>query len=317
MNQQKLARESKKWAVSIGRAVFLVAFSVILLYPVLFMISNAVKTRADVINPAVEWIAREPSLYSFSIAFRAMEYAKSLWNTFRFELISAIIEVFSCAVYAYGLARFKFRMKPLLMFFLILVIFIPDIIMVIPRIINFRYMDFMGILGLVKNLGGPDLRPNLTDTVLTFYLPSIFGVGLKGGIFMFIYMQFFKGLPQELEEAAWIDGAGPFTTFLRIILPSSGVVLLTVAIFSIIWHWNDWLLAMMYTNENRTLAVQVYDIGRVIQRWASAESLKLDQSLMQGAPLAACLMFIAPPVALYLFLQKYFIQSIDRVGIVG
>lgn len=317
MNRQKLAREGKKWAVSAGRAVFLIAFSVILLYPVLFMISNALKTRADVINPAVEWIPRQPSLYSFQVAFHAMEYFKSLWNTFRFELISGAIEVFTCAVYAYGLARFKFRMKPLLMFFLILVIFIPDIIMVIPRIINFRYMDVMGILGFIKNLTGVDLRPNLTDTVLTFYLPSIFGVGLKGGIFMFIYMQFFKSLPQELEEAAWIDGAGPFTTFMRIILPSSGVVLLTVSIFSLIWHWNDWLLAMMYTNENRTLAVQVYDIDNVILRWARAGSITLDQSLDQGAPLAACLLFIVPPIALYLFLQKYFIQSIDRVGIVG
>ena len=317
MNQRKLAHKSKKWLVSVCRAIFLLAFSVILLYPVLFMISNALKTRADVINPAVEWIARSPSLYSFNIAFRAMDYLKSLWNTFRFELVSAVIEVFSCAVYAYGLARFKFRLRPLLMFFLILIIFIPDVIMVIPRIINFRYMDFMGILGFIKEICGVELRPNLTDTVFTFYLPSLFGVGLKGGIFMFIYMQFFKSLPKELEEAAWMDGAGPFTTFLRIILPSSGVVLLTVSIFSIIWHWNDWLLAMMYTNENRTLAVQVYDISNVIMRWARAENFTLDNSLVQGAPLAACLLFIMPPTLLYLFLQKYFIQSIDRVGIVG
>ena len=317
MKRDKLIRGMRKWTVSILRAVFLIAFSFILLYPVFFMISNAVKTQTDIMNPAVQWISREPSLYSFQVAYAAMEYPTALMNTVRFELVSAVISVFSCAVYAYGLARFKFRFKPVLLFFLILIIFIPDVILVIPRITNFRYMDIFGILGFVKDLTGVELRPNLTDTVFTFYLPSLFGVGLKGGLFMFIYMQFFKGLPVELEEAAWIDGAGPLTTFIRIIIPSSGVVILTVFIFSIIWHWNDWLLAMMYTNTNRTLAVNIYDIQQVITRWSQAVNVKIDAEFSYGIPLAACLMFIAPPTILYLFLQKKFIQSIDRVGIVG
>ncbi len=317
MEGYKLALETKKWVVSIARAVFLIAFSIILLYPVLFMISNSVKSQSDVINPAVEWIARNPTLYSFDIAFKAMEYGPSLMNTITYQLISAVIEVFSCAVYAYGLARFKMKLKPVFMFFLILIIFVPDIILIIPRIANFRYMDFMGILGFIGKLIGHNIRPNLTNTPLTFWLPSLFGVGLKGGIFMFIYMQFFKNLPQELEEAAWIDGAGPIKTFCRIIIPSSGVVILTVFIFSIIWHWNDYLLSMMYANEEKTLALMIYDIDNAVKRYIQAQDIILNSELKQGIPLAACLLFIAPPTALYLFLQKYFIQSIDRVGIVG
>ena len=142
-------------------------------------------------------------------------------------------------------------------------------------------------------------------------------MGLKGGLFIFIYMQFFKGLPGELEEAAWIDGAGPVRTFVRIILPSSGVALLTVTIFSVVWHWNDWLYATMYTVNNRTLAAVLYNIDQVIIQWRNASGQEMNSELSYGIPLAACLLYITPPVVMYLFLQKKFIQSIDRVGIVG
>lgn len=317
MRREQVVKKTRKWVVAVARAIFLVAFSFVLLYPVFFMISNSLKTKSDLINPAVDWLSRNPSVYSFRVAFEAMEFPKTLMNTVKFELLSAVISVFSCAVYAYGLARFKFKLKPLLIFMVILIIFVPDIIMIIPRVTNFRYMDIFGILGLVKQLTGAELRPNLMDTGWTFYLPSLFGVGLKGGLFIFIYMQFFKGLPKELEEAAWVDGAGPFTTFIRIIIPSSGVVILTVFIFSIIWHWNDWLLPMMYTNSNRTLAVLLYGIDDAVGRWAAATAVTVDRELEYGIPMAACLIYITPPTIMYLFLQKKFIQSIDRVGIVG
>lgn len=203
------------------------------------------------------------------------------------------------------------------MLFLIVTILVPDVMLIIPRLLNFRYMDFLGILGLIKRLTGLELRPDITDTVLPFYLPSLFGVGLKSGIFIFIYMQFFKGLPAELEEAASIDGATSLRTFLCIILPSSGVVFLTVFIFSFIWHWNDTLLATMYTTHNHTLATILSNIGSYITFATVQGKIVNDQNLLYGAPLAACIIFIAIPLALYLILQRKFIQSIDRVGIVG
>jgi len=317
MTIDKLKRNTRKWAVSVSRIIFLLAFSFILIYPIIFMISNSVKTQSDTMSPAVKWISRNPSFYSFKIAIKALDFWKSLKNTFLFEIISGMIEVFTCAFYAYGIARFKMRLKPLMMGLLVLIIFIPDIILIIPRIINFRYMDFLGILGLIKDLAGKDLRPNLIDTPFMFWLPSLFGVGLKGGIFMFIYIQFFKGLPVELEEAAWIDGAGVYRTFFSIIMPSSGVVILTVFIFSILWHWNDWLLAMMYTSQENTLATLLYDIDQVVFNWSQSTGIRLDTELSYGISLAACLIFIAPPLVMYMFLQKKFIQSVDRVGIVG
>lgn len=311
----KQASKYKSWVISLARFVFLAAFSYILLYPILYMMSNAFRTTVDYIDPSVVWVPKTMTLQSFWDAFQALKYPVSLKNTLVYEIVSGLIEVFTCSVFAYGLSRFKFRFKPVWMFFLILTIMIPDIMLLLPRVMNFKQLDVLGILGLFAKLTGLDIRPDIYDTPLTFYLPSLLGVGLKGGMFIFIYMQFFSGLPAELEEAAWIDGAGPLRTFLRIIIPSSGVVFLTVTIFSIIWHWNDYYLALMYVMDDLPLAVMVHDIKQQI--FLTFGEVNGISSLLFGVPPAACLLFLLPPLGLYLFLQKYFIQSIDRVGIVG
>ena len=320
INQNTLHRTTKhttRALAAIFRIIFLIAFSYILLYPVIFMIANAIKTRPDVMNPAVKWISHSPSFYSFKLAFRGMQYPKALRNTLIFSILSGLIQVFTCAFYSYGISRFKMKINGLLTFFLILIILVPDIVLIMPRITNFRPMDFFGILGLISKLTGRELRPNLTDTLWCFYLPSIFGVGLKSGILMYIYIQFFKGLPVELEEAAWLDGAGPFKTFFSIIIPSSGVVILTVTIFSVVWHWNDWLLPTMYTTNNFTLSSQLYNAETVISIWARNHNITINTTLSYGVELCACILFIIPPLAMYLLMQRKFIQSIDRVGIVG
>lgn len=317
MKQDAALRRAKGATVSVIRAAFLIAFSFILIYPVIFMISNAIKVNTDTINPAVDLFSRSPTWEGFKAAFIALDFWDSLLNTVIYELVSAVLEVLFCALYAYGLSRYKIPCKKLLMFFLVLMILVPDIMLIIPRIVNFRYFDFMGILGFLENLTALDLRPNLIDTVFPFYLPSILGVGLKGGVFIFIYMQFFKGLPVELEEAAWIDGANPLMAFIRIIIPSSGVVFLTVFIFSFIWHWNDWLLATMYTSNVHTLAYRTLNISSYISFAITEGKILTESNRLYGAPLAACLLFIAIPLFSYLLLQRKFIQSIDRVGIVG
>ena len=166
------------------------------------MLNNALGTTADYIDPSVVEVPKNITMKNFSDAFKAMDYVKSLTNTLIYEMVSALIEVFVCAVYAYGLSRFKFRFQKALVFVLVLTILLPDVMLMLPRMINFKQLDFLGILGLVNRLTGKDLKLNILGTPFTFYLPSLFGVGLKSGIFIFIYMQFFGGLPRELEEAA-------------------------------------------------------------------------------------------------------------------
>lgn len=303
-----------KLLISIFRILFLLAFSYILIYPLVYMISESLKSVSDYADPTVVWVPKYPSFENFIKAKMVVSYFESFWNTIRFQFVSSVIEVISCSFFAYGLARFKMRFKNVMMFFLVLTIIVPDIMVIIPRMMNFKQLDFLGILKLFYNITGFDLRPNIVDSPLAFYLPSLLGVGLKGGLLIFIYMQFYKSFPVELEEAAWLDGAGPFQTYYKIILPSAGVVTLTVFILSTIWHWNDYLLSLMYTYNNRPLAVYINDIKQYMYMVLKSDSTSVDS---YGVPLTACILFILPPLLMYMVLQRKFIQSIDRVGIVG
>jgi multiple sugar transport system permease protein len=181
-------------------------------------------------------------------------------------------------------------------------IIVPSQMLIIPMYLNFAHFDILGILKLV---GLGHLRPELLNTGLTFWLPSLFGVGVRSGLFIFIYRKFFEGLPRELEEAAYVDGAGPLRTFISVILPSSGVVFLTVTIFSTIWHWNESYMSDMYNKLNPPLAVKLDYVRNELQKDS------------RSAAMAACLLFVLPMLIMYMILQRKFVQSIDRVGIVG
>lgn len=299
--------------VPIIRWIFLITVGYIIIYPLLYMVAASIRSRYDFNDPTVVWISKTYTFDNFTTAWDCLKYPVGFFNTIKTEIIAGLIEVVSCSVYAYGLARFDFKGKNILMFILIVTILVPTNMLMIPLMLNMRYFDFLGILKFIGDLVGTELRPNLLNSELAFYLPSLFGVGLKAGFFIFIFVQFYKGMPKELEEAASIDGAGPVKTFLSIVVPSSGVAFLTVTIFSIIWHWNDIYLAGMYFTNSEMLSVNLSKIYSTIGSYG----IQPTGAETAGPVMAACLMVIAPVLILYCILQKQFIKSIDRVGIVG
>lgn len=301
-----------KYGGKIGRIVMLSAIGYLVIFPLIYIISNSLKTPEAFKNPLVVWLTTSVSFDSYKLAFQALDYSKSIVSTVVYEIVSAILEVASCAVAAYGLSRFDFKGKKIFMAFLLLMIIVPEQMIVLPNTVSYSDFSFFGVTTAVNKIFGTNIRLNILDTVLPFWMPSIFGVGLKSGILIYIYMQFFKGLPKELEEAAWIDGAGPYKTFLSIALPSSSVVIFTVLVFSVIWHWNDYSYAVMYVNENFTTAVKLSDIVTTLQGMGYYNS-----DVANGIILAACFIFIFPVLLLYITVQNKFIKSIDRVGITG
>lgn len=301
-----------KYGGKIGRIVMLSAIGYLVIFPLIYIISNSLKTSEAFRNPLIVWFTTSVSLNSYKLAFQALDYSKSIVSTVIYEIVSAVFEVISCAIAAYGLSRFDFKGKKVFMAFLLLMIIVPEQMIVLPNTVSYSDFSFFGITTIINKIFGTEIRLNILDTVLPFWMPSIFGVGLKAGILIYIYIQFFKGLPRELEEAAWIDGAGPYRTFLSIALPSSSVVIFTVFVFSIIWHWNDYSYAVMYVNENFTTAVKLSDIVTTLQGMGYYNS-----DVANGIILAACLIFILPVLILYIAVQSKFIKSIDRVGITG
>lgn len=311
-SSKKAAARARSFLYSLFRLALLIAIGYLVIYPVIYMISSSVKTPAGYLDRSVIYIPKEITFKYYKTAAQTIDYWNAFKSTLLFECVSAAIEILMCSFIAYGMARFKARGKGVFNALLILLILIPSQMIVVPMMMNYSKLDILGIFGLLNKLTGIDLRVNILGTPLTFYLPSLFGVGLRSGVLIYIYIQFFKGLPGELEEAAWIDGAGLFKTFFSIAVPSSSVVFTTVTIFALVWHWNDYYLAIMYLSDNFPLAVKIYDI----------KNLLTVQKIWDGYPAistkcAACFMFIFPLLLVYLVLQRKFVKSIDRVGITG
>lgn len=294
--------------LSIVKYFFLISIGYIVIFQLFYMLSYAFRPTEDMLEPSVVWLPRSLTTEHFKDAFEKMKYLSALWNTLSIHIVSALLEVAVCAFVAYGFARFEFPCKRLLFTLVLVTIVVPTKMLAVPLYLNYAFFDVFGILGGLSKIVGTELRPNLLDTGLVFYLPSLFAVGVRAGLFIFIYRQFFKGLPTELEEAASIDGAGPFKTFTRIIIPSSGVAVLTVAIFSVVWHWNEYDLSLLFFNDNYPLSVELSFIN---------SNLAQDVTSNRGYTMAGCLLFALPVLIMYIILQRKFIQSIDRVGIVG
>ena len=187
---------------------------------------------------------------------------------------------------------------------------------IIPSYVNFSSVDFLGILGLISKAVGHDIRPNLINTPWVFILPSICGVGIRGGLFIYIFSQFFKSMPKELEEAAAIDGAGPWKTFFTIVLPSAGAAMITVILFAVVWHYNDYYLAQMYTNE-QTLSIAVNTFsGNGLINDLNLDTVTASMLVIQVLA-AGCLLYMIPLLIFYIAMQKKFVASVANSGIVG
>lgn len=288
------------------RYILLIACGYVLMYPFLFMLAGAFRGTIDVTDPTVNWIPKHFSLNNVQVAMKNMKYWASFGYTLLYGAGSVILQFCSSALAAYGLARFHFKGRTVLVALMMLNILVPAIMIIIPQYVLFYKMDFLGILGLVNQLTGTDLRVSILDTPFAFWIPSALGVGLKGGLFIYIFMQFFKSLPKEIEEAAWIDGAGPFRTFTSLVIPSSGTAVVTVLIFSVVWNWSDAFLPSMFLTDKYPLSVQLEYLQDFL--FGSSDP---------GPLLAGCLLFLAPAILFYVLLQKKFIASISTSGLTG
>lgn len=299
--------------LSIARWALIIGVGYIILFPLFNMVSTSLKSADQILDPGVVWIPRSISLDNFKDAWMALDYPKTLLNTFKTNIISALIEVVMCAFAAYGFSRFKFKGKNLMIAFLYITMVIPPQLTVISSYVQFKNFDVLGIINTINQIFGTEIEISLINTPWTFILPSLFGVGLKSGIIIYIYMQFFKALPKELEEAAYVDGATPLRTFLTIIMPSSSVIVITVLVFSVVWHWNEYFLSVIYFSSNFTLAPILSDLENLL----IINGFRSEGAVLGGVIMASCLLFILPVLIFYLIIQKRFIQSVTTSGIVG
>ncbi|MBQ5890579.1 MAG: carbohydrate ABC transporter permease [Clostridia bacterium] len=316
MNKQIFASELMARVWKLARFLIIVGLSFILLYPILYMISMSVRSADQVADPSVIWIPKTYTLENFVSAVKYMEYDTSFHTSMTVSLTSSILCLISCSLAGYGLARFKFRGKEVWFTFVIMTLIVPAQAVTIPMYLqyqNFSIPIISPIMNIVFETPMPDwLTVNLIDTWFVFWLPAMFGCGIRAGLYIYIFRQFFRSIPHELEEAAQVDGAGYFKTFYRIMVPNAGSAYLTVFIFSLVWYWNDTFYTNVFLSGKSTMAKALSGLGERIKA-----GIGVNEYRSSPIKLAGCLLFIIPLMIMYIFLQNYFVESVEKTGIVG
>ena len=301
----------------LGRIVFYVVCLCLayqLLYPVLYMISMSIREPSDMNDPSIIWVAKHFTLDNFADAIKSMNF----WNAFRVSLtlciVCGVLDVFSCAIAGYGFARFDFWGKKALFVLVIFTMVVPTQTLVLPLYMRWRYADFGGIVGLFNEQG----FVNLIGTLWPLIIPAALAMGVRSGLSIFIYRQFFINLPVALEDAAYIDGAGPYRTFFSIMLPNIKNAIITVFLFSFVWNWGEYYLSKQFLGStDRSIMVALSAIRRDLASLSSLAGTQIGSNPEKVATrvMAGCLLTAAPMLIMFIFTQRFLADSIEHIGI--
>jgi oligogalacturonide transport system permease protein len=277
--------KTQKTVKHIFAYLFLILLAYIMVYPLLFMVSASFKTNEEIFG-SLRLIPKEPIFDSYAKGWRGSgqySFATFFLNTFVLVIPTVFFTMVTCTLVGYGFARFRFPFKKIFFMLMISTLMLPNTVIIIPRYIFF------------KNLGW-------LDSYWPFIVPAILGAF---PFFNFMMVQFFRGLPMELDESARMDGCNSFTTLRKILLPLCAPALFSVAIFQFVWPWNDFMNVLIYVSSVRKFPVALglrmaIDIGGVTN-WSNI--------------LAMSCVSILPPSILFFAAQNYFVEGISTAGI--
>jgi multiple sugar transport system permease protein len=290
-------------ALSLARGILLLGIIYIILSPFISIIIDAFKHEEDMFNPLVFMIPTQFTIENIRLAFRHMDYINSLTASVILSGGAMLLQLLVCSLTGYGFARFKFYGRELLFAFVIVTIVVPSQSYMVPLFTQF--FDFR-IFGY---------RANLLNTYVPVFMMSALGIGLRSGLFIYLFRQFFRGMPKEIEEAARIDGAGWLRTYAGVMLPNATPAILTVSVFSFVWQFNDTFFASMFMQRLNLMPVRLMTLGSYLSagNFLTPEEINLIPLIVN----AGIVLAIAPLVILYFGVQRFFLEGIERSGIVG
>lgn len=304
----RIRKKSSAWTVKLLRAILLIGLSFVILYPLLIKITLSFMTVEDVYDLSVRYIPNHFTTLNYQRVWEFLDMGSMVWNSFRIPLISALLNVMSATLVAYGLARHDFPGKKLVFAAVIIGLVIPPDLLLLPQYMQFRFFDFLGFSRLL-GLG----TVNLLNTDFPFYLLAATCTGLRNGIYIFLMVQYFRGLPKEIEEVAYVDGAGTMKTLVYVFLPSARQIMIPVFLFSFVWQWLDDIYTSTFAQDMSLLSTSITQLvsGYSVEMGVTNVT---EFSLMRNAGI---LLLIIPPLLIYVFFQRYFTESIARSGLVG
>jgi len=254
-------------------------------------------------------IPQDPTLERYEMAIEILDYVPTMVNSLVYSLVLMLMQIFTCSMVGYGFARFNFPLKGLLFGCVVVMIVIPTHTIMLPLYMTFRLFDPFGLCTLI--FGEP---LSFMGTPVPMYMMTLFGCGLRSGLYIYIFNQFFRGLPKEIEEAALVDGAGTWYTYFHIMLRNAVPSVITVAVFSMVWQYNDTFFAKLFLiPQDQSIGIRISSLVANI-----ANQYQIMDKTIQNLYLdAGIVLMMVPVVLIYVFLQKHFIEGVERSGIVG
>jgi multiple sugar transport system permease protein len=274
--------------VSVRGRVFaytiLIITALLMLFPFLWLVSSSLKDQLEIFNYPPTWIPNEIMFQNYVEAMTFRPFGLYLTNSLAVAFLNVLAVVSSSSLCAYGFARIRFWGREFWFGIVIATLLLPNIVTLVPQFIIFTRLGWV-------------------DSILPLTIPLFFG----GGAFnIFLLRQFFRTIPEELADAARMDGCTEFGIYWRIMLPLSRPALITVSIFTFLAAWNDLIGPLVYlrTPETYTVAIGLAQFrGAMTTRW--------------DLQMAAATVMVIPVVLLFFFAQRYFIRGIVMTGLKG
>ncbi len=272
---------------NIMKNVFLFLFGLALIYPLVWLFFASFKTNDEIFGS----LSLLPNNFSWDAYMNGWKgsgqfgYGVFLVNTFKLVIPTVLFTVISSSLVAYGFARFNFKFKKPLFALMISTLMLPNTVIIIPRYLQFEKLGWL-------------------NSYLPFIVPAIFACY---PFFIFMLVQFFRGIPRDLDESAFLDGCGRLRFLVSILLPLSKSALFSVVIFQFIWTWNDFFNSLIYID-----SVKKFPLSLGLRM-----SLDATTSINWNQIIAMSIISIVPPVLLFFFAQKHFVEGIATTGLKG
>lgn len=264
-----------------------IALGFVMIYPLLWLLASSFKGPAEIWTNVSSLIPREFTLQNYFegwSGFCGITFTTFYKNSLIVTGISTVAAVFSSAFVAYGFARIKFVGRGFWFAVMLATLMLPIQVQIIPQYIVFSKLGWV-------------------NTYLPLIIPHFFG----GAFFIFMMIQFIRGIPIELDEAAEIDGCSKVGIFFRIILPLIKPALVTAAIFSFYWNWDDFLAPLVYLNQP-----ELYTLSLALRSFADPSSVT-----NWGAVFAMGILGLVPVFVVFILFQRYLVEGISTTGLKG
>jgi multiple sugar transport system permease protein len=277
-------KSGQRRLASLGTHLVLLAVAAVAMLPLVYMVSTSLKGNGLEYEFPIRWIPDPVVWQNYPIAFTSVPTLTFLKNTLLITGVSLIGEVLSASLAAYGFARLRFPGRDVLFTLMLSTLMLPYIVTMIPLFVLFRNLGWI-------------------DTLLPLTVPAFFG---GHPLFIFLLRQFFMTLPTELDDAAKIDGAGFFRIWWTVLLPLARPALATVAILSLVFHWNDFVAPLIYLNTQSNFTLSL-GIRLFRDEFTTRFNLTMAYSTMMTLPI----------ITVFFLFQKYFIRGISMTGLTG